>query len=597
MYGALAVTGYRKGRQMRPRLAIAAVSALAITVSLVACTKTTDSKGGSNKASTASGSIDNDPAHSKGPAPAVAGATKGGTVYVLAETDFDFLDPTRTYTVNAMAAQLEFSRSLTAFKQTAGGKLTLVGDLATDPGKDVKGDCKVWKYTLKSGLKYDDGKEITSADLAYGIARSFSPDLSEGPHYFAQWLANDQDYNKDYKGPYNGGADIPPGVTLQGKYGITFTFKAPHCDTPYAAQMSQITPVPKSAETTPPTNYTNKPISTGPYKIAQYIHNTKLTLVRNPYWDAKSDPVRNNYPDGFEWDFGVDPTKQAERTIADNGNDKFASMQQNVPQALLQQVEGNQAVLKRSSTGPTPFVYYLAINTQRVTDLNERKALEYAIDRTGVLQVYGGPPAGDPATTMLSPTVAGYKKFDLYPAGANGDVAKAKQLLGGKHPKITVGYRNSESGQKLGPKLDAIFTAAGFDVTTSPVDGAHYFSSIGKKNNPWDIYLSDWAADWPTGFAVLPVLFDGRTIEAEGNNDTSYLNDPDVNKMIDKLSALPESESSKQWADLDKLIMQKASVIPLFYANGIGVNGSKLGGVILSGVIGTTVYSQAYVKK
>ncbi len=582
---------------MRPRLAIAAVSALAITVSLVACSKTTSNNGNNEKASTQSGSIDNDPAHSKGPAPAIPGATKGGTAYVLAETDFDFLDPTRTYTVNAMAAQLEFSRSLTAFKQTASGKLTLVGDLATDPGKDVNGDCKVWKYTLKSGLKYENGQEITSADVAYGIARSFSPDLSEGPHYFAQWLSNDQDYNKTYKGPYNGGSDLPPGVTLQGKYGITFTYKAPHCDTPYAAQMSQVTPVPKASDTTPPTNYTNHPISDGPYKIAQYVHNTKLTMVRNPYWDPKSDPIRNNYPDGFTWQFGVDPTTQTNRTIADQGNDQYASMQQNVPQALLQKVETDQSILKRSSTGPTPFVYYLAINTQRVTDLNERKALEYAIDRTGVLQVYGGPPAGSPATTMLSPTVAGYQKFDLFPAGASGDLNKAKQLLGGKKPKITIGYRNSESGQKLGPKLQAIFSAAGFDVQTSPVDAAHYFSSIGKKANPWDIYLSDWAADWPTGYAVLPVLFDGRTIEAEGNNDVSYYNSKDINDMIDKLSALPESQSTKQWADLDKLIMSKAAVIPLFYANGIGVNGTKLGGVLLSGVLGTTTYTQAYIKK
>lgn len=95
---------------MRPRLAIAAVSALAITASLVACSKTTN--GDNNKTTQASqqtGAIDTDPAHSKGPAPAVPGATKGGTLKVLAETDFDYLDPTQTYTVNAMAAQLEFS--------------------------------------------------------------------------------------------------------------------------------------------------------------------------------------------------------------------------------------------------------------------------------------------------------------------------------------------------------------------------------------------------------------------------------------------------------------------------------------------------------
>ncbi len=53
------------------------------------------------------------------------------------------------------------TRSLTTYKETlqADGtvKMTVVGDMATDTGTDVNNDCKMWKYTLKDGLKYEDG--------------------------------------------------------------------------------------------------------------------------------------------------------------------------------------------------------------------------------------------------------------------------------------------------------------------------------------------------------------------------------------------------------------------------------------------------------
>ncbi len=86
--------------------------------------------------------------------------------------------------------------------------MLLVGDLATNPGTDVNKDCKVWEFKLRDGLKYEDGSAITSKDVAYGIARSFAPELNEGPHYIQQWLYPGGDaYNATYKGPYDGGAD------------------------------------------------------------------------------------------------------------------------------------------------------------------------------------------------------------------------------------------------------------------------------------------------------------------------------------------------------------------------------------------------------
>ena len=59
-----------------------------------------------------------------------------------------------------------------------------------------------------------------------------------------------------------------------------------------------------------------------------------------------------------------------------------------------------------------------------------RKAVNFAIDRQAVVLAIGGAYAGAPASTVLSPTLAGYSAFDLYPSqDAAGDPDKARELL------------------------------------------------------------------------------------------------------------------------------------------------------------------------
>ncbi len=581
---------------MRPRIAIATFGALAVIASLGACSsnKGTDTSSSSDSKKQ-SGAIATDPKDSQGPAKEISGASKGGTINILQEDDYEHLDPQRTYVVQAFAIEQLFSRTLTSFKEDGSGKLLLVGDLATDAGTDVNKDCKTWKYTLKSGLKFEDGSPITAKDVAYGIARSFSPNLSEGPHYIQQWLAGDVTYNKSYKGPYDGAPTTPPNLEVSGDNGLTFKFNSPHCDLPFAATMSTA-PVPQAKDTK--VDYDNRPFASGPYKIKKYTRGTSLELERNQYWDAKTDPLRHAYPDTYMVTFGPDDQQQAERVLADNGVDQTAIAQAPVPQQVLPSVLSNSSAMKRATQGTTPFVYYLAVNVQRVPDLNVRKALSYAVDRGGLIQLLGGPPAGEPATTMLSPATIGYKKYDAFPAGANGNPEKAKELLGNKRVKLTFGFRNNAQGQKIAPFMKESLGKAGFDIALQPVDAGNYFSLLGRKANPWDFYLTDWAADWPSGAAVLPPLFDGRAFADEGNIDTSYFDNPGIDSEMDEISKLPVSEAASKWAALDeKVTSTYAATVPMYYKKSLSLNGSKVGGVVLSDSLGTQIFYNTYVKK
>ena len=75
---------------------------------------------------------------------------------------------------------------------------------------------------------------------------------------------------------------------------------------------------------------------------------------------------------------------------------------------------------RRPTTRRSPRLWYTSINptVAPLDNIECRKAIEYAADRTGYQTAYGGPLAGgDIATTLLPPMIPGYQKFDLYPAG------------------------------------------------------------------------------------------------------------------------------------------------------------------------------------
>jgi len=419
------------------------IGALGVAMAASGCTSTASSTGGGGGLQQQTGIVSHNPADSKGPATPIPGAVKGGTIFNLEPADFDHLDPARSYVNIQQVVGTLLTRSLTTYKEVpqADGtvKMTVIGDMATDTGTDVNKDCKVWKYTLKDGLKYEDGGTVTAADVAYGIARSFSDQLPEGPHYIQNWLTGNgstsADYNSTYKGPYNGGADIPPGVTVDGN-SITFTFPKAQCDMPYAAALPMTAAVPKAHDTL--LDYDRHPWSDGPYKISEYIKDTSLTLTRNTNWDPNTDAAHNAYPDEFKFLLNVDTDAINSRLIADQGDDQTAITWVNVTSEASAQVTG--AVKDRVIDGATQFADYIYINTQRVTDPVVRKALNTGLDKTAVLKSIGGDLAGTVLNTIESPTTAGWKDFNVFGVGPSGDADKAKALLAGKTPELTLCY-------------------------------------------------------------------------------------------------------------------------------------------------------------
>ncbi|OKI68911.1 ABC transporter substrate-binding protein [Micromonospora sp. CB01531] len=581
---------------MRARLATAMGGAMALVVALSACSKNTGDnadKVDTNKPR--SGAIATDPKDSLGPAAEVPGAAKGGTFYILRENKISHLDPQRVYSFAGLMGSQLYARFLTTFKDDGKGNVTLVGDLAETPGKNVNNDCKVWEFKIKQGVKFEDGRPITSKEIAYGIARSFDPDLTGGPTYLQEWLADSPQYDTKWNFKANK-TSLPPGLSTPDAQTLRFEFNKPRCDLPFAVSLPATAPLPPDKDTG--VNLDNQPFSSGPYKFTKNQPGVEMVLERNPNWDPATDPVRHAYPDKFVWSLGSDQATQTNRVLAGTGNDAAAVATGGVPSELIAKVTGDPALKARMIVAATPNAFRLSINTTRVTDLSVRQAINYAIDRSSITKNLGGPYGAVPLTTLLPPTTLGYQQFDAYPAGESGNPDKAKELLAGKSVNLVLGTGDETWQQETATQVKAALEKAGFTVTIKPIPADGYLDFVKKKSNPWDIWVDSWAADWPSGAAILPVLFDGRAIKAEGSNNTSQLNNDAINAEFDRVLAEDPAKQAEEWSKLDERLMKEsAPAVPLYNEVISIAHGEKAGGVFIGSIFGWPSFVNAYVKQ
>jgi len=498
-----------------------------------------------------------------------ATSAKGGTLTILTQQTQINLDPAKSQNLAITTLGL-LLRRLTTWDIEPGKDPKVVPDLATDTGVASDGG-KTWTYTLKPGLKFQDGTPITTADIKYGIERSFAPELSGGLGYHKPLLVG----GDTYKGPYSGkelaSIETPNATT------IVFHLKAPYGNWPWIVSMPAFAPVPKAKDN--PNTYTDDPVASGPYEVKSNQQGTQLTLVRNKYW--KQDSVRTGGPDEIVFKESQDVATSAQSLISDAGSAQTSFMSDYLGAAQLNLVNQNPAAESRLVTSQAGPINYLAINTTRgpLKDLKVRQAINYAVDPKAFIIAQGGSRAAIRATTLITPGIAGRVPYDLYPAGADGNVAKAKSLLqqaGVSTLNLTLWAQNDSSSQAEAQAIQQGLKRAGINVTINPMDQNTFYSEVTTSSASYDLALSSWQPDFPSAAGNIQPLFASDQIGSGGFNLSHYSN-PNVDKLIDQAQAtIDPSQANVLWAQIDKTIMQDAPVVPLTYARQSFLHGSKV---------------------
>jgi peptide/nickel transport system substrate-binding protein len=568
---------------MRLKKLVVALSAGAV-FALAACTGsdgTSPSPPPSSNPSTDAGAAvgaGKDP-NRRPPAAPIPGARRGGTLTVLSAAGLTSMDPTDAYyTDTASILSGLVTRSLTQYVyDQASEQMILVPDLATDLGRPSP-DFKTWTFTLRTGVKFENGRPVTPEDIKFGIERSLDRDtFPGGANYSNTYFLHGDTYQGPYTspGPYNG-------VTIDGMT-ITIHMSTPFPDMSYWGAFPAMGPIP-AGKASDPATYKNHPWATGPYMFKDYTPEKSLTLVRNPYWDADTDPGRHQYVDGFEFDFDTDSAKIDQIMLADTGAGQSTISYDNVLAADYH--EFSTTASDRLVTGSTSCTSILAPDNRKITDIRVRRALAYAYPYQEVWATSGHIPGLTqlPASNIMPPGIPGRVEYNPLPGHTPGSTlpAQAKELLraaGKLNYPIRFAYASDLPGAvAVKNVLVKALKAAGFDPQPVPSTVEMFNEIQVNPRSPLNVRFSGGCSDWPSGSGWLPWLLQSSDIASVGlGSNYSAFSSPDVDARMDAIPNLLLTQQPAAWNALDKRIQTRYfPVIIIGYGGVAMMRGSKV---------------------
>ena len=566
-------------RRSLPRAAAAAALAAA-TVALAAC----GSGGGTSKSSshhTLRPALD-------GTGQNLTDGTRGGTLTVENHQDFQSFDPGEAYFQYDYEVVYATQRPL--FSYPPNQSQTVSPDLAAGPAT-VSDGARAVTVHIRHGVHFSPpvNREVTSADVAYAIERGTNPDVANP--YFPSYFGYLVGASKASGGPISG-------ISLPDRYTIVFHLTAPRASLFVGAlSLPLSSPVPREfaqrLDAKKPTQYgSTYLVATGPYMIKSdasgkilgvgFKPGRSTTLVRNPNWRAATDR-RPAYLDRIEIHIGGDPVVIGRQVLIGSHlvqNDTPANSivklayQHHYSQLVAPAGAGDNYVALNNKTGP-------------FSNVNVRKALWAALDRTAMLKVQGGEVVGQVGTHFIYPGSAGYAQaggdagprvdYNDYPSGNMALARKYMKLAGFADGKYTgaaiikVVGSSGDPAQKAAELVNSAVQRLGFKTNFTAVDQpVMYGKYCGVPARSIDVCpVVGWLRDFADPQTILDLAFAGSNIAPTNNPNWGQVNDPQINAAIKAAEQTSgDAARAQAWATVDKLLVAKAVAIPWLFARG-----------------------------
>ncbi|MCL6478459.1 MAG: ABC transporter substrate-binding protein [Peptococcaceae bacterium] len=363
-----------------------------------------------------------------------------------------------------------------------------------------------WKFHLREGVKFHDGKELTADAVKWSIERALKvdPTLKELTRIKS--------------------------IEAVDKNTLLFTTEEPYAAFPASLAYAGMGIVSPSSEMDEK-GVISRPVGTGPFKVEKWDTATgTVDLVRNDsYWGAKpklEKIIMKGIPD------------PASRSMAvEKGEIDFTC---DVPYADLKRIQNTSGI--KLDASPTARVYQLTFGKLSGTpysDVRVRKAISYAIDRNVIAEktLHG---AAAPASGPIMPSIQWANK-NL--KGYSYDPEKAKALLAeagwkdadgdgileknGEKFSITLyTYPQRPGLQPMAEAIQSMLKEVGIKVEVRVMDS----SAINEQMRDKDMRLS--------ANAVMmipdPDYYLRRTYHSKGSNNKWGYSNPEMDSLLEQ---------------------------------------------------------------
>lgn len=530
------------------------------------------------------------------PAPVPPDAADGGTLTVLTAESPSTFDPTQAYYTDSTAIMSGLvTRALTQYVyDPETDDMVLVPDMATDLGRP-NDDNTEWTFTLRDGLRYEDGSAVEAEDVAYAIKRSFAiEELPDGPTYQRTFFLD----GEEYRGPFRDGDDYA-GVEVDGD-DIVIKMRRPFPDMDYYASFPAFTGIPQEKDD--PATYGRRPLATGPYKFEEYAPGNRLVLVRNDEWDPATDPGRIQTVDRWEFRFGQDSTRLENVIASDRGDARTTLTYDNVSAATYRLMQQDP---DRLVTGTQPCTYMWYLDMTKIEDIRVRRALGYAYpyedawralgEIVGVTRV--------PGTAILPPGTAGRQEFDVLGIGGRDtDPERARALLEEADAMgFEVRFLYATDDDARVAEKDAIvegLEAAGFEPepVVSTVDTLR--TDRTDPDAPIEVRSQAWCSDWPSGGSWFPAQWSGDLVGLEGMPNPANFDEPEMDRRQDEiLDTMSPEQAAEAWGEFDRTLQEDYYPAVVTGYGGVAmIHGSDVGGMANDNVRGMPTFGRMYLQ-
>jgi peptide/nickel transport system substrate-binding protein/oligopeptide transport system substrate-binding protein len=455
------------------------------------------------------------------------------------------LDPARVNDVYGRSVAQQIFDGLVRFDQT----LTIAPSLAEF--WRASRDGLSWTFTLRKGVRFHHGREVTADDVVFSFTRILDPRLrSSAAESFLPI--------KGARAFQEGRAKTVTGLLAVDPRTVQITLEGASSSFVYVLALAPAKIVPRDLVVAQGDAFGLRPVGTGPFRFAQWDRGRSLVLAANPdYFDGAPRIGRLVYR--------IFPGENSVAMFDEFQKGQLEDSQVPTPshsQVVAAAAAGDYLYVKRPMYNLRH--YGLNVRIKPLTDRRIRLAIVSAIDRATILtQIYGD--RFIPARGILPPGTLGFNPALNAPGW---DPQRARDLLaqagypGGRGlPPITIwssvkSERTVREHEQIGRDLTAVGIRADFQYQS---DWPTFLKMLSERRAA--VFLHAWHADVPDPDNFLHLLFHSQS----PRNYMGYAN-PSVDQLLEQ--ARVEREISRRvdlYRRAEQLIMDDAAVLPVWH--------------------------------
>ncbi len=431
---------------------------------------------------------------------------------------------------------------------------------------EVADEGKTFTFKLRSDAKYSNGDSIVAGDFVYSWKRLVDPRTAAPYAYnMADIVGGDELLAMAGADPAPSDADIDAAL---GKLGVsapddqTFVVKLKRPATYFLsiAMLWHSAPIQEKWITQPGATEAANYISSGPFILDTWEHNSQIVLTPNPNWYGEVKPTLTRI------EFAMIDDPAAGQAAYEAGElDNYLT-----PAADIRRVQDDPVLGPEVFSQPEFNIGYYGFNAKNgpTANKNFRIALIQSIDKEALIQTaWGG--TGIVANSIVPPGMLGYQEtlnpYPYDPEAAKAKFATALTELGyasaADVPKLKFIYNvGADHENRVAFMAQAWTDTLGLQFDQVGLEWATFLTS--RHALEFDVARNAWSQDYPHPNNFLNDLFrcDG------GNNDEGYCNEQ-YDALIDQAASEPDvAKQEALYNQAQTILIDDAPIIPLRFA-------------------------------